>query len=52
MLKDNAKSLKDEYDKKETIRNQMKENYEKLRKGNKRFKSSKFKKKITLFFYY
>lgn len=36
-LKENAKALKDEYEKKEVLANQLKENYGKLRGGNKRF---------------
>ncbi|XP_075972835.1 coiled-coil domain-containing protein 22 [Anticarsia gemmatalis] len=35
-LKESAKGLKEEYDKKEILKNQLKENYEKLRGGNKR----------------
>ncbi|XP_026747072.1 coiled-coil domain-containing protein 22 homolog isoform X1 [Trichoplusia ni] len=35
-LKENAKALKDEYEKKEVLANQLKENYGKLRGGNKR----------------
>lgn len=36
-LRESAKSLKEEYDTKEILRNQMRENYEKLRRGNKRY---------------
>ncbi|KAJ0179295.1 hypothetical protein K1T71_005007 [Dendrolimus kikuchii] len=35
-LKDTAKSMKSEFDKKEIARNQLRENYEKLSNGNKR----------------
>lgn len=35
-LKDNAKSMKEELEKKEEIRNQLKKSYEKLKGGSKR----------------
>ncbi|KAI5641992.1 hypothetical protein NE865_05991 [Phthorimaea operculella] len=35
-LKENAKSMKEEYEKKEEIRDQLKSNYEKIKGGNKR----------------
>lgn len=35
-LKESAKAMKDEHDKKEELRNQLKKNLEKLRGGNKR----------------
>ena len=36
-LKESAKALKEEHDKKEILGNQLKESYGKLRGGNKRF---------------
>ncbi|KAJ2950686.1 hypothetical protein O0L34_g8946 [Tuta absoluta] len=36
-LKENAKSMKEEYEKKEEIRDQLKSNYEKIKGGNKRY---------------